>query len=62
VERARGEIHRERDAALEALRRESVELALAAASRLIRENLDQPKDRALVEQYLAEVGRGGAEA
>lgn len=62
VERARAEIQRERDAALEALRRESVELALAAASRLIRENLDQPKDRALVEQYLADVGRGGAEA
>jgi F-type H+-transporting ATPase subunit b len=61
IERARAEIQRERDAALEALRRESVELALAAASRLIRENLDQPKDRALVEQYLAEVGRGGAE-
>jgi F-type H+-transporting ATPase subunit b len=62
VERARTEIQRERDAALETLRRESVELALAAASKLIRENLDQPKDRALVEQYLADVGGGGAEA
>jgi F-type H+-transporting ATPase subunit b len=59
VERARREIERERDAALEMLRRESVELALAAASRLLQENLDQPKDRALVERYLNELGSGG---
>jgi F-type H+-transporting ATPase subunit b len=62
VERARAEIQRERDAALEALRRESVELALAAASRLISENLDQPKDRALVEKYLADLGEGSIQA
>lgn len=61
VERARSEIERERDAALDTLRRESVELALAAASRLIRENLDSAKDRELVERYLSELGssRGG---
>jgi F-type H+-transporting ATPase subunit b len=59
VERARTEIGRERDAALEMLRKESVELALAAASRLMQENLDQPKDRALVERYLAELGKAG---
>jgi len=63
LERARSEIGRERDAALQALRREYVELALAAASKLIQENLDQPKDRALVERYLGEMdGRGGAKA
>jgi F-type H+-transporting ATPase subunit b len=56
VERARAEIERERDAALDTLRRESVELALAAASRLMQENLDQAKDRALVERYLGELG------
>lgn len=56
VERARAEIERERDAALDTLRRESVELALAAASKLIQENLDQPKDRQLVERYLGELG------
>lgn len=55
VARARAEIERERDRALDALRRESVDLALAAASRLLRENLDAAKDRALVEQYLAEL-------
>lgn len=59
VERARAEIVRERDAALDTLRKESVELALAAASRLMRENLDQAKDRALVERYLGELDKRG---
>jgi F-type H+-transporting ATPase subunit b len=60
VDRARAEIERERDAALEVLRKESVELALAAASRLMQENLDKDKDRALVERYLGELGKAGA--
>lgn len=59
VERARGEIERERDQAIEMLRRESVELALAAASRLMQERLDQDKDRELVERYLADVSSSG---
>jgi len=58
LDRAKSEIERERDAALETLRKESVELALAAASRLMQENLDQAKDRAIVERYLAELGGG----
>lgn len=63
VDRARGEIERERDAALDMLRKESVDLALAAASRLIRENMDQAKDRQFVERFLDEVQSGrGAEA
>ncbi len=59
VERARAEIERERDAALDQLRKESVELALAAASRLMQEKLDQDKDRQLVERYLSSLGGGG---
>ena len=55
IQRARVEIERERDAALDSLRQESVELALAAASRLLRENLDSEKDRQMVERYLAEL-------
>jgi F-type H+-transporting ATPase subunit b len=58
VERARAEIERERDAALDALRKESVELALAAASRLMSESFDQAKDRELVEKYLSELSKG----
>jgi F-type H+-transporting ATPase subunit b len=63
VERARAEIERERDAAIDALRKESVDLALAAAARLMQENLDQDKDRQLVERYLSELGSSeGAQA
>ncbi len=58
AERARQDIERERDAALDMLRRESVELALAAASRLVQERIDQAKDRQLVEHFLDDVSRG----
>ena len=60
IERARGEIERERDAAIQALRKESVDLALAGASRLLQEKLDQDKDRQLVEGYLSELVSGSA--
>jgi F-type H+-transporting ATPase subunit b len=62
VDRARGEIERERDSALDMLRRESVELALAAASRLLGENLDEAKDRDMVERFLDDFSDGGAQA
>ena len=63
LDRARAEIGRERDAALDTLRKESVDLALAAASRLLDQNLDQAKDRSLVEDYLKGMSGGkGAEA
>lgn len=63
VDRARAEIERERDAALDMLRKESVDLALAAASRLLDQNLDQAKNRELVEGYLQSMTGGqGAEA
>ncbi|MEJ2202544.1 MAG: F0F1 ATP synthase subunit B [Gemmatimonadota bacterium] len=58
IERARSEIERERDAALGMLRNESVDLALAAASRLLQENLDQAKDRQMMERFLDEVTDG----
>lgn len=57
IERARETIEREREAAVEALRRESVELALAAAARLMGERLDEAADRELVTGYLDEVAR-----
>jgi F-type H+-transporting ATPase subunit b len=58
VERARQEIERERDAAIAALRKESVDLALAAAAKLMHQNLDQGKDRQLVERYLSDLSAG----
>ena len=62
VERALAEIERERDGAIETLRRESVDLVLAAASRLMRESFDQDPDRELVERYLDELVNEGAQA
>jgi len=62
LERARDEIEREKDAALDALRRESVDLALAAAGRILRDKLDQNRDRELVERYLAELEPVAAKA
>lgn len=52
LERARREIEREKEAALAELRKESVELAMAAAGRLMHERLDQDRDRELVMSYL----------
>lgn len=52
LERARSQIERERDAALETVRKEAVDLALAAASRLLQENLERDQDRELVMEYL----------
>lgn len=62
LERARQEIGRERDQAVQALRRESVDLALAVASRILHERLDEEADRELVQRYLEEVGRSPVEA
>lgn len=51
--RARRDIAAERDKALTDLRREAVDLSLAAAGKLIAQRLDSNADRALVESYLA---------
>jgi F-type H+-transporting ATPase subunit b len=50
--RARAEIGRERDAAVDVLRRETVDLALAAASKLLHQKLDGEQDRKLVTDYV----------
>lgn len=51
--RARREIGAERDRAIAELRREAVDLSLAAASKLIEKRLDSETDRKLVLEYLA---------
>lgn len=55
VESARREVQREKDAALAELRKESVDLALAAAAKLMKERLDTERDRELVVNYLESV-------
>ena len=52
LERARKDIEAERDKAVEALRREAVELSIAAASRVIEANLDTEANRRLVSEFL----------
>ena len=58
------EIEREKEAALDELRKESVELALAAASKLLKKKVDADQDRELVLGYLDDLREGetGAEA
>jgi F-type H+-transporting ATPase subunit b len=55
LERARRDIAAERDRAVNELRREAVDLSLAAASKLINQRLDSDSDRRLVQEYLANV-------
>jgi len=55
IARAKADIEAERARAVESVRREAVEVALAAASRLIEQRLDQEADRRLVNEYLAKV-------
>ena len=56
LERARREIENEKKNAIAELRREAVDLALAGASKVIEQNLESPKNRHLVETYLASLG------
>jgi F-type H+-transporting ATPase subunit b len=53
--RARREVRQELGRALEELRSEAVEIALAAASKLVERNLDDEDNRRLVREYLADI-------
>ena len=56
--RARREIGAEKDRASAELRREAVDLALAAAGKLIGQRLESDADKKIVTDYLATVGTG----
>jgi len=58
LQRARREIGSERDRAVAELRREAVDLSLAAASKLIGERLSGETDRKIVTEYLAALDAG----
>ena len=53
LDRARREIEAEKEKAILALRKEAVDLAIAAASKLIEQQLDDDANRRLVLEYLA---------
>ena len=57
LQRARAEIAAERDRAVESVRREAVDLAIAAAGKLIEQKLGAEDDRRLVSDFL---GRASA--
>lgn len=57
LERARKEIEAEKAKAIDELRREAVDLALAGAGKLVGQKLDSEADRKLVEQYLGSLSK-----
>jgi F-type H+-transporting ATPase subunit b len=52
LEHAKEDIGRERDQALEMLRRETVDLSITAAGRVLHKELDSEENRRVVEEYL----------
>jgi F-type H+-transporting ATPase subunit b len=59
-ERATAEIDAEKQRAITELRGEVADLALAAASRVVRETISTDRERRLVEEFLAETGAPGS--
>jgi F-type H+-transporting ATPase subunit b len=55
LERARRDIDSEKTKAIDELRREAIDLALAGASKVIEKNLDDVQNRKLVESYLSSI-------
>ena len=58
--RAKREIEDERVRAVDSLRREAVDLAVAAASKLVEKKLDSQEDRRIVTEFLSHVETGAA--
>jgi F-type H+-transporting ATPase subunit b len=62
LERARRDIASEREMALDSVRRDAVVLAMAAAEKLVRRNLDTEDNRRLVRESLAQMAQTPARA
>ena len=60
MDRAKREIERERAQALESIRREAVELSIAAASHLLGRKVDADEDRRVVREFLDRAERAEA--
>ncbi|MDP4094252.1 MAG: F0F1 ATP synthase subunit B [Bacillota bacterium] len=56
VEKARAEIEREREQMLKDIKGQVAGLALAAASKVIEANMDNERNRALVDKFIDEAG------
>jgi len=57
LDRARRDIMEEREKAIADLRREAVDLSLAAAARLVEQRFDDDADRAFVQGYINSLGK-----
>jgi len=60
IARARVEIERERDAAIDELRRQFTDLAILAAEKVINETLDKERHRRLIDEVLEQAPKGKA--
>jgi F-type H+-transporting ATPase subunit b len=60
--RARRDVRQEFEHAMQEMRQETVEIAIAVASKLVERNLDAEDNRRLVREYLAELETGATPA
>lgn len=56
LERAKVEINREREKVEYALKKEAIELALELSKKVIESNIDEDKNRQLINEFISEVG------
>ncbi len=59
LDRARRELENEKVRAIDELRREAVDLALAGAGKVIGRNLDSAADRKLIDDFIASIPKAG---
>ena len=60
VTRAKADIHRERDEVIGELRKEFANLTILAAGKVLDENLDDPRNQKLVDQFIENIPDGKA--
>jgi len=60
LEQAQRTIRQEKDQAIQALRNQVAELAILAASKVLDENLDEERNRKLVDHFIGEIPDGKA--
>lgn len=56
IERAKVEIQREKEKAEYSLKKEAIELAVELSKKVIEKNIDEEKNRELINEFISEVG------
>ena len=56
IERAKIEINREKEKAQDELKRESIDLAIELSKKVIEQNIDEGKNRELIDEFITKVG------